>query len=321
MSCSTHSFIPFRPRNISYNAETDSKSFGGDATHLGPRIISHKKIENRYSTTYHYHFEHKNRATVSMDIDEKLSESEIRISDMENGRRMMTERISDAILNTQAEKKQDTVIIVPDPKGHPPTTRPPDDKEIVSCPRYQEIRSYLLRNRNELALDTMNFKMPDHILLAHILNNGFLVIDYDEWTAFLIVAHRAKDLFSYVLFLPSFHRHWVIKSYDTITTGHITRIPNGWPTIPKLSKKAPAPIGDDVVRAFNMCSKRIENRLVCFHDDYLDFDIEEFHYYLNRHLDGNNLKKQFSALPQGFSRDDIQILLEWCSYMNKFTYV
>jgi hypothetical protein len=159
-SCSTHQFTSFCPRSVSYNAETDLHSFGGSATRLGPRIILHNKIENRYSTTYHYYFEHKNRATDSMDIDEKMSDSDIMVIGIENARRMMTERISDAIFLTQAEKKNNTVITVPDPdpKGAPSRTRPPDDKEVVSCPRYQEIRGYLLNNRNELALDTITLR-------------------------------------------------------------------------------------------------------------------------------------------------------------------
>jgi len=119
----------------------------------------------------------------------------------------MTERISDAIFLTQYEKRNNTVITVPDLTGALSRTRPPDYKEAVSCPQYQEIRGYPLKNRNELALDTMKFAMPDHIFLAHIQNNGALDISYDEWMAFLITAHRATILLLHVLLSSICHRY------------------------------------------------------------------------------------------------------------------
>jgi len=62
---------------------------------------------------------------------------------------------------TQAQK-------VPAPAQHPDSDSDSDDDDErpYACPRYNEIRTYLLNNRRQLALHTMCFKMPEHTLVS-----------------------------------------------------------------------------------------------------------------------------------------------------------
>lgn len=177
---------------------------------MGPRIIANKKQPGKDSEGYQYYFEYKGRPKDAVTVDKALSNLQIKVIDIENTRRMMTERISESIYQTQGGKTsnavfKDSILLFLNPSFN---ERPPDDKEVVDCPRYQEIKDYLIKHRTILALDTMDvdMRMPDHVMLNHIIRNDGLDIEYDEWTSFLITAHRAKDLFSYVLpHYPTYH--------------------------------------------------------------------------------------------------------------------
>ena len=96
---------------------------------------------------------------------------------------------------------------IPDATSTPPTSptgpdepRPPDKIAKSKCLWYDEIRKFLCRRRirRDLALDTMNFVMPEHTLLGYIVVHGGLQpeLQPEEWRSFLIVAHHAKELFS-----------------------------------------------------------------------------------------------------------------------------
>lgn len=127
------------------------------------------------------------------------SASAIKAAKMEDDRRERTKRIANAAYLSQAEKVKrgevtdeiKTVNLQESPKS-----RPPNDSETVPCPRYELISDYLRKNVEELALDSLNFRMPDHMMMSHILHLGGLVIEYDEWTSFLLDTHKRKLLFS-----------------------------------------------------------------------------------------------------------------------------
>lgn len=70
-----------------------------------------------------------------------------------------------------------------------------DDEEIPICPRYDEIRNYLINQRRELAIDTMKFRMPEHTLHQYIRRNGGIDLSAEEWRGFLLNCNERKNLF------------------------------------------------------------------------------------------------------------------------------
>lgn len=68
---------------------------------------------------------------------------------------------------------------------------------IPPCPRYDEIRFYLMANRGDgrLCLETMDRDMPENTLLNHILQLRQINITTDEWRTFLRTANDKGQFF------------------------------------------------------------------------------------------------------------------------------
>ncbi|KAB8301245.1 hypothetical protein EYC80_003132 [Monilinia laxa] len=70
-----------------------------------------------------------------------------------------------------------------------------DDEEIPPCPRYDEIKNYLVSQKSELAIETMKFRMPEHTLHQYIRRNGGIYLSSEEWRGFLLNCTERKELF------------------------------------------------------------------------------------------------------------------------------
>ncbi|APA05643.1 hypothetical protein sscle_01g004130 [Sclerotinia sclerotiorum 1980 UF-70] len=70
-----------------------------------------------------------------------------------------------------------------------------DNEEVPFCSRYDEIKSYLINQKRELAIDTMKFRMPEHTLHQYIRRNGGIDLSADEWREFLLNCTERKELF------------------------------------------------------------------------------------------------------------------------------
>ncbi|KAG4035155.1 hypothetical protein MFRU_002g04990 [Monilinia fructicola] len=73
----------------------------------------------------------------------------------------------------------------------------PGDHDLPSCPRFDEISTYLIDNRRQLALHTMCFLMPEHLLRDYILRLGGLAISAQEWRAYLLNCEAMPYLFRF----------------------------------------------------------------------------------------------------------------------------
>lgn len=62
--------------------------------------------------------------------------------------------------------------------------------------RYDEIQQYIFQHRLELALDTMDFPMPENTLFSYILKDGGISIDHVEWRNFLLKCNQDDILFT-----------------------------------------------------------------------------------------------------------------------------
>lgn len=135
-------------------------------------------------------------------IGDELPASERVAREFENRRRERAQRIRDQLNMFKAEAKskvtaQSGIALIGQVIQRPPDPPP----ETPLCARFSEIQDYLFTNRLELALDTLNFKMPEHVMYSHILRNGGLDITADEWRSFLEVCEYRKILFKYLHFL------------------------------------------------------------------------------------------------------------------------
>ncbi|KAK6610112.1 hypothetical protein H4I95_03171 [Botrytis cinerea] len=70
-----------------------------------------------------------------------------------------------------------------------------DEEDIPSCPRYDEIKNYLINQKRELAIDTMKFRMPEHTLHQYIRRNGGIDLSAEEWRRFLLNSTERKEMF------------------------------------------------------------------------------------------------------------------------------
>ncbi|KAB8304212.1 hypothetical protein EYC80_003630 [Monilinia laxa] len=73
----------------------------------------------------------------------------------------------------------------------------PGDHDLPLCARFEEISTYLIENRRQLALHTMCFLMPEHLLRDYILRLGGLEISAQEWRAYLLNCEAMPYLFRF----------------------------------------------------------------------------------------------------------------------------
>lgn len=69
------------------------------------------------------------------------------------------------------------------------------DAVQMDCPRYDEIRMYLERNKFALAIHTMDFHIPAHVFRSYINRLGGINLTNAEWKTFLLVANTRDELF------------------------------------------------------------------------------------------------------------------------------
>ena len=133
-------------------------------------------------------------------IDYELSKEDKVALDFENQRRIRAKRIQDQLKTYTDEAgsirfAQYELIQSGQLSGEVAPRPPTLPVETASCARYPEIRAFLFANRLELALDTLNFRMPEHMMYAHILRTGKINLTTEEWRSFLEVCHFRKVLF------------------------------------------------------------------------------------------------------------------------------
>ncbi|TEY83158.1 hypothetical protein BOTCAL_0025g00170 [Botryotinia calthae] len=157
-----------------------------------------------------------------------------------------------------------------------------DDEDIPSCPRYDEIKNYLINQKRELAIDTMKFRMPEHTLHQYIRRNGGIDLSADEWRKFLLNSTERKEMFQI--------RN---KNGKPPTPYHaiLRTLSNGWPT------SLPAPTIPMQVRISEAQTECFSNATMIYladrkepwyRLDFWDADLEIFLVLCNNWLAHNN---------------------------------
>ncbi|TGO58654.1 hypothetical protein BOTNAR_0177g00160 [Botryotinia narcissicola] len=157
-----------------------------------------------------------------------------------------------------------------------------DDEEIPSYPHYDEIKSYLINQKKELAIDTMKFRMPEHTFHQYIRRNGGINLSAEEWRGFLLNSSERKELF-----------HIREKNGKPPTPYHaiLRTLSNGWPT------SSPAPTVSLQVRTSEAQTECFSNatriyladrKEPWYRLDFWDADLEIFLVLCNNWLADND---------------------------------
>jgi len=85
--------------------------------------------------------------------------------------------------------------------GPPQTYRYPQFDPGCSTDQYEQIRDFLFANRQQLALDSLYFDMPEHLILAYINRLG-TDLQPSIWRGFLLSCGGRRQLFRYGSFPP-----------------------------------------------------------------------------------------------------------------------
>jgi len=132
-----------------------------------------------------------------------MSESNIEAAKAENLRRDQAQRIMNLFLSHQERSRtqqslqqqtQVTFVTANIPSGTAQSV-PSDNYQGPPCPRFEEIKQWMLDNEEALAIFTWQFLMGENVMLAHILRIGTLALHPNEWRAFLIQCNITKQLF------------------------------------------------------------------------------------------------------------------------------
>ncbi|KAF8846790.1 hypothetical protein BDZ45DRAFT_388817 [Acephala macrosclerotiorum] len=218
-----------------------------------------------------------------------MTEQEIYNAKLENSRRRQARKIwaEIDILVKDAKNKDtegDTNMAEAPPKS--PASSKPDssnsgdvsDEDVdyvpPPCPRVDEIYDHLCAKRRELALDSLHFPIPEHLLHAYITREGGLDLTIDEWRGFLIRCHADGELF----------RYRPIGAPPTTTEGVVTRISLGWPstTLPPNNMQPPTALEIEMLDAATTKIMKIGGVL---HDkEHFDYDKDLFRRLANHEL-------------------------------------
>jgi hypothetical protein len=251
---------------------TDVVRFSSAATAMGP--LTYGSLEDYESP------QHEDRAigvkllNYEMDIAEDRinstsigSRNLVNINELEDRRRVEADRIRNLAKRPLTARERP-----PSPTSLSDLDDGSDFPVIYDCPRYSEIKDYLLANRHhgQLALDSMDFHIPEPTFYRYIIDCGGLAITPLELRNFLYTTHLRQELFDYFPF-PG--------------TGTVARCPIGWPDIrppPPLTQVKP----DAAPSLVSYAIKALTNyRLLQLIQEewgtFRDFDLETLRCILN----------------------------------------
>ncbi|KAH8586422.1 hypothetical protein B0O99DRAFT_585965 [Bisporella sp. PMI_857] len=143
---------------------------------------------------------------------------------------------------------------------------------------YQSISSYLLKNRGplELALDTMDFDIPEATLYRYIIERGGLIISPRDFRSFLIQADKKGEYFE-----------WWLEGW----TGMVRRRKKGWPGNPRDTRDYLVPpvagalsAQDQTVVDTIMQNNQFLLNVYMYWHEFRDMDYETLRCFINKEV-------------------------------------
>ncbi|PMD36571.1 hypothetical protein L207DRAFT_586273 [Hyaloscypha variabilis F] len=290
------------------------KKYGSRSTHVKQWAVvqKHTVYENAPGNPILRNFQDYpyNPFVYDVDINPTLPEEEKTDIKLENRRRQVAREILAATRDYQRQsfyirELQEKVLLA---KDNPLPKVPPEIPSLPECPRFDEIRLYLFARLQELAIDTMNGPIPEHVLLKYILTRRELVINGDEWRAFLYICNDRKFLFR--------------LEPHSIADGVVTKVNGFWPDEQQtgLGYGRPPPAwgkpNDYILQAFRHYVDLLANNPTGVYDQgHRDYDAEDLRRKINQSYNRDIVADPVNFLnnPDGAVIQEIgQFLFEAC---------
>lgn len=161
---------------------------------MGPRTIGHSIDQKRSFTTFRRDLD----LAKDLILNVGKTNSEIRAIKKDIARREQAFRILERLNDSSPSARQPdngTPSDTLDANSQSGNTSSGGSNSEPSCPRFEEIRTYMISKRKELAIDRMECKMPENVMHAHILRVGGLLLSHVEWRQFLLCCDWKQQMF------------------------------------------------------------------------------------------------------------------------------
>ncbi|KUJ20903.1 uncharacterized protein LY89DRAFT_715211 [Mollisia scopiformis] len=255
-----------------------AKKFGPKAIHMGPKVVGYRRSVPNTTVTK----PDLNDKTLKvgrskhwaapegpyLPWDAAKTPENIAIMNEENARRRKTDSLQDALERRVQDVRN--AVVGTGPAWPPPAILPRIIPVIPEPPRYLEIKNHLLNCWYELAIDTMDFNMPEHTMFNYILAEGGLQITFSEWREFLEYSQQTNVLFMYTRIGAS--------------TGVLRKIDRGWPPVAVRTRPRPNFFTRPSARSMRMFRRLcldVIDKWACFEDGFKDHDWNDFYQRLN----------------------------------------
>ncbi|KAE9376538.1 hypothetical protein N431DRAFT_462367 [Stipitochalara longipes BDJ] len=197
--------------------ESFVKQYGQPSTHMGPRTYGFRFNRVVNLPTDPLNFPDGDVRDNAI-IKDRMTDNEKQTINFENDRRAQTRRVKAAMEQLRSVPKP----AVPQQISTSSTGQVNNYIEPrFEPPSYQfyKIRQFLFANRVSLALDSLNFEIPEHLLYSYIVEAGLSDLSPTEWRGFLIQCSKNSYIFNWR----------EVNRAPAATHGFVTRVANGWP--------------------------------------------------------------------------------------------
>jgi len=160
-----------------------------------------KSWEEAKGKSQHKTPEYMGKAPKLIPIDEsRMSLVQQQRAEKENSRRVYVNRILDKAENPRGvpqneDERLEKLARYNYNENDMATKSVPFYRPHISSRRYNEIGNYLIDHYLDLALDTLYFEINEHVFMSHIMKQGNLDMDPNEWRAFLIRCNEENRYF------------------------------------------------------------------------------------------------------------------------------
>ena len=170
------------------------RRYGQKSTHLGPRTHGVRFKSGRAMGSGRVSFPDTNAGSFpDVIIDCSLSDTETAAIQFENDRQALARRVKAAMAGIPYSSVP--LSFHPQPAQAPSNYREPTFNPSLSDFETYRIKQFLFQNRTALALDTLDFEIPEHVLYEYVVSAGLSSLRPTDWRAFLIRCNNEGSLF------------------------------------------------------------------------------------------------------------------------------
>ncbi|PBP19973.1 hypothetical protein BUE80_DR009195 [Diplocarpon rosae] len=243
---------------------SQSQAFGAEATSMKPSFIGTRALYDSQSLEEEMigFARFGSNLDGSLPLNRGMSTAERTRVKAENARRRQAQDILGRMTSLISVRAPE-IEAVDDPDSPEP---------VCECPRWDMIAEYMFAHREpgDLALDTLDFPMPEQTMFKHVHDDGLGMpgITPYEFRDFLRVCNQKKLLFSYTPFPAA---------------GTLRRLPAGWPPAPLFRPQRRAPVDSLTMQDFAALLREDDFQETIYREygEFRDIDFEHLRNVVN----------------------------------------